>query len=290
VASLQCELDLCKEDLVNCKTDLEVARRLHLDLSFYRAQVEEAAHEVEAGELHQDALANSHGPESGKMEVGIQNSPNVARSTRSSVTRSAQSTQNICDQGTPHHTSTHCNTWQHSDTYNTRDQGTLQHTATHGNIRQHSATPNIREQSMLISPSASNREQGTLQHTATHFNALQHVATTRTRDQGKLQHTATYFNSPQHTASQNTREQGTLPHTTTPNTRKQGTLTSPGVSNPQSLTDVSLSASLKSHLEDFRWRSAQFQTELLQTPLRSSLSQIPHADDSGEIYVRRSQP
>jgi len=266
VASLQCELDLCKEDLVNCKTDLEVARRLHLDLSFYRAQAEEAAHELEAGELHQDALANSHGPKSGKTEVGFLNPSNVARSTRSSVTRSAQSTPNIRDQGTPHHTSTHCNTWQHTATQNTCDQGTLQHTATHGNTRQHSATPNIREQSVLISPGGSNREQGTLQHTATHFNSLQHTAT------------------------QNTREQGTMQHTTTQNTRRQGTLISPDVSNPQSLTDVSLSASLKSHLEDFRWRSAQFQTELLQTPLRSSLSQIPHVDDSGKIHVRRSQP
>jgi hypothetical protein len=38
VAKVEYELDLCKEDLANCKTDLEVARRLHLDLTAYRAE------------------------------------------------------------------------------------------------------------------------------------------------------------------------------------------------------------------------------------------------------------
>ena len=43
VAQLKCELDLCKEDLANCRSDLEVARRLHLDLTSFKA-----AEEIEA--------------------------------------------------------------------------------------------------------------------------------------------------------------------------------------------------------------------------------------------------
>ena len=37
VAQLKCELDLCKEDLAHCRSDLEVARRLHLDLTSFKA-------------------------------------------------------------------------------------------------------------------------------------------------------------------------------------------------------------------------------------------------------------
>lgn len=47
VAQLKCELDLCREDLANCRSDLEVARRLHLDLVLFKSSNET---ETKAGE------------------------------------------------------------------------------------------------------------------------------------------------------------------------------------------------------------------------------------------------
>jgi hypothetical protein len=49
VAQLKCELDLCREDLANCRSDLEVARRLHLDLVFFKSSNETEAKADEPG-------------------------------------------------------------------------------------------------------------------------------------------------------------------------------------------------------------------------------------------------
>lgn len=174
MASLQCELNLCKEDLANCKTDLEAARRLHLDLTSYIAQAE-AANEV-PNPLPDDSVTS---PESGKDAARSQSSsPDVTRNSPSSATRtrSVQSPQRI--------------------------------------------SPKILDQSQQCSYDIRN--------------------------------------------------------------------ISPHISNSRSVPSVS--ASLKSHLEDFRMRSRQFQAELLQTPLRSSSSQISPADDSRNNGTRPSQP
>jgi hypothetical protein len=49
VAQLKCELDLCREDLANCRSDLEVARRLHLDLVLFKSSNETEAKADEPG-------------------------------------------------------------------------------------------------------------------------------------------------------------------------------------------------------------------------------------------------
>ena len=49
VAQLKCELDLCMEDLANCRSDLEVARRLHLDLVLFKSSNETEAKADEPG-------------------------------------------------------------------------------------------------------------------------------------------------------------------------------------------------------------------------------------------------
>lgn len=49
VAQLKCELDLCREDLANCRSDVEVARRLHLDLVLFKFSNETEAKADEPG-------------------------------------------------------------------------------------------------------------------------------------------------------------------------------------------------------------------------------------------------